>query len=84
MTNIRMKANDTLHISSVKADNIGPGEEFVVSTAIAEDLEARGLAKRLGKVADEAGEAKAEPEAPANKAIKAAPANKSSAKRKPR
>jgi hypothetical protein len=71
MTNIRMKAGDTIHISSVKADNIAPGEEFVVSTAVADDLEARGLASRVG----EAEEAKAEPE-PANKAVKAAPANK--------
>lgn len=76
MTNIRMKANDTLHISSVSADNIPPNGEFVVSGEIADDLEKRGLAKRLS-------EEKAEPAAPSNKAESAAPANKAvSAKRK--
>lgn len=63
MTNVKMKALDTLHISSVQADNLAPGEEFEVSSAIADDLEERGLAKRVGgKV-----EAKAEKAAPENK-----------------
>lgn len=60
MTNIKMKATDTLHISSVGPDNIAPGGEFEVSSAIADDLEARGLAKRVGA-------AKAEASAPENK-----------------
>lgn len=68
MTNVTMKANDTLHISSVKADNILPGEEFEVSTAVADDLEARGLAKR-GKKAEPAPANKMAPE-PDNKAEK--------------
>jgi hypothetical protein len=67
MTNVTMKATDTLHVSSVKADNIAPGEEFEVSGHVADDLEARGLAKRVGGK-------KAEPE-PANK-VAPAPENK--------
>jgi hypothetical protein len=62
-----MKATDTLHVSSVKADNIAPNEEFEVSTAVADDLEARGLATRVEEKAESS---------PANKAKKAAPANK--------
>jgi hypothetical protein len=67
MTTVTMKANDTLHVSSVKADNILPGEEFEVSADVADDIEARGLAKRVGGK-------KAEP-APDNK-MAAAPDNK--------
>jgi hypothetical protein len=65
MTNVTMKATDTLHISSVKSDNLLPGEQFEVSGAVADDLEARGLAKRVAVKA----EAKAEKAAPENKAI---------------
>lgn len=72
MTNTRMKAADTLHISSVKADNIAPGEEFEVSGAVADDLEARGLAKRVAVKAEPAPANKAEPAAPENKADKPA------------
>jgi hypothetical protein len=67
---VRMKANDTLHLSAVRADNLAPGEEFEVSGVFADDLESRGLATRLGAKAG----AKAE-EAPANKA-ETAPVNK--------
>lgn len=70
MTNIRMKALDQLHISSVKADTLIPGEEFEVTTARADELEAAGLAKRVGT--------KAEKAAPENK-MEAAPVNKASA-----
>lgn len=74
MTNVTMKAVDTLHISSVKADSLQPGEEFEVSGHIAEDLEKRGLAERVGEQAeqkaDEVSENKMEA-APANKAAKA-------------
>jgi hypothetical protein len=68
MTNVKMKATDQLHISAVKADSLQPGEEFEVSTALADDLIARGLPVERVK-------AKAEPVAPENK-MEAAPANK--------
>ena len=72
MTNVTMKATDTLHVSSVKADNILPGEEFEVSGHVADDLEARGLAKRVGgKKAEASPDNKAAP-APDNKADKPA------------
>lgn len=64
MTNVTMKAIDTLHVSSVSPHNLQPGEEFEVSKHIADDLEKRGLAK----VVDADG-GKAAP-APANKAEK--------------
>ena len=70
MTNVTMKAVDTLHLSEVRADSIQPGEQFDVSGATAEDLEKRGLASRVGGV-------KADP-APANKA-EAPPLNKATA-----
>lgn len=68
MTNVRMKALDQLHISSVQADTLAPGEEFEVSSSRADELEAAGLAERVGSK-------KADP-APANKARAAAPKNK--------
>ncbi len=68
MTNVTMKAIDTLHISSVGPENIAPGEEFDVSTGVADDLESRGLAKRVGA-------SKEAPAAPENK-MEAAPENK--------
>lgn len=68
---VRMKANDTLHVSSVGPHNLAPGEEFEVSSVFADDLESRGLAKRVGgksaAKADAAPANKAEP-APLNKA----------------
>jgi hypothetical protein len=70
MTNIRMKARDTLFISSWSSENIPPDGEFEVSTARADELEAAGLADRMPEKQE-----KAEKAAPANKARKA-PANK--------
>lgn len=67
MTRIKMKASDTLHVSSVGPDNLVEGDEFVVSEGEAKQLEAAGLAERIG-------EEKAE-KAPDNK-MEAAPANK--------
>lgn len=64
MTNVTMKATDTLHISSVSPHNLQPGDTFEVSKHIADDLEKRGLAS----VVDADG-SKAAP-APANKAEK--------------
>jgi hypothetical protein len=65
MTNVTMKATDTLHISSVGPENITPGQEFETTEGTAKELEARGLATRV----------KAEP-APENKADKPAPKGK--------
>jgi hypothetical protein len=71
MTNVKMKATDTLHVSSVGPDNIAPGGEFVVTEDTAKQLEDRGLAKRVGGAkAEPAPQNKAEP-APENKAAPA-------------
>lgn len=59
MTNVKMKALDTLNITSVKNDKIEPDEEFVVPSYVAENLEERGLAEALGD-AGEAAEDKPE------------------------
>lgn len=79
---MKLKALDQVHISSVKADSLQPGEEFEVSAATGKEL----LAKRPGtveQVADEDSgvpDEKAEP-APENKAVSAAPANKAAARK---
>jgi hypothetical protein len=71
MTNVRMRATDQLHVSTVKADSLLPGEEFEVSSGLAEDLEKRGLpVERIGEKAEPAPENKKAP-APTNKAAKA-------------
>lgn len=41
---MKLKANDTLHVSSVKADNLLTGEVFEVEDSIGEDLIKRKLA----------------------------------------
>ncbi|WP_420141758.1 hypothetical protein [Sphingomonas sp.] len=81
MTNVKMKALDTLHISSVSPDNMLKDTEFEVSGAIADELERAGLASRVIDAptppaepepkADEPPANKMEPE-PANKAEPAA------------
>lgn len=71
MTNVTMKAVDTLHISAVGPHSIQPGGEFEVSSHVADDLEKRGLATRA--------DAKAAP-APENK-MDNAPANKATARK---
>lgn len=68
MSNIRMKANDTLHISAVGPDSLQAGDEFEIDSGYAADLETRGLAKRVGGAKKE--------NAPANK-MEAPPLNKS-------
>jgi hypothetical protein len=60
---MKLKAKDTLHISSVKADNLVKGEEFEVSDAEGKQLIERGLAVKVSA-----------PRAAAKKA--AAPSNK--------
>ena len=68
MTNVKMKALDTLHVSSVSQHSMVAGTEFEVPTHIADDLEKRGLAEKAA-------------EAPANKMDKS-PANKSASANK--
>lgn len=73
---MRLKAKDTMHVSSVGAENLRRDEEFDVSDSEGKELIARGLATKVGGAAKKAA-------APANK-MKAAPTNKAitSAKRK--
>lgn len=78
---IRMKATDTLHMSAVRAGNIAPGEEFEVSSPTADDLEKRGLAKRVSAKAAAPVENKDEGDAPANRAM-APVSNKTTGRRK--
>lgn len=49
MTDVKMKAADTLFISAWSSENIQPGEDFSVSAAEADRLEAAGLAHRDGE-----------------------------------
>lgn len=44
---MKLKAKDQLHISSVRADSLRPGEEFEVSDPIGRDLVKRGLATKV-------------------------------------
>lgn len=44
---MKLKAKDTLHISSVKPDNILPGEEFEIDDAGGKSLIDRGLATEV-------------------------------------
>jgi len=69
MTNVCMKAIDTLHISSVSQHSIGANDEFEVPTHVADDLEKRGLATPVEAKQAPAPENKAEPQAE-NKAAK--------------
>lgn len=45
---MKLKANDTLFISSVKSENILPGEQFEVSDAEGQRLIERWLATKMG------------------------------------
>lgn len=67
MTKVTMKAVDSLHVSSATPNFAEAGRKFEVNEAEAKELEARGLATRVGG-------SKAAP-APENK-MDAAPANK--------
>lgn len=44
---MKLKANDTLHVSSVKADNILQGEQFEVADNVGKLLVDRGLATEI-------------------------------------
>lgn len=70
MTQVKMKALDTLHISALGPDNIAPGEHFEVSDEVAKSLEERCLATRVAKKAARAPANKAAP-VPANKSARA-------------
>ena len=69
---MKLKAIDTLHVSSVKAENIAPGEEFDV----ADDTGRQLLERKLATEVKGAKEEKSEPK-PSNK-MERAPINKSS------
>lgn len=69
---MKLKAKDTLHLSSVKAENIRPGEEFEVSDGEGKSLVDRGLATKVASPKPAAKKAAA----PSNKKA-AAPKNKS-------
>lgn len=62
---MKLKAIDTLHVSSVGPDNIVPGQEFEVSDDTGDQLVARGLASEVKSAV--VAENKAAP-APTNKA----------------
>lgn len=72
---MKLKANDTLLISSVKSDNILPGEQFEISDERGRDLVERGLATEVKSPA------KKKAPAPRNK-MAAAPANKAGGRRR--
>lgn len=44
---MKLKANDTVHISSVQADNLQPGDEFEINDADGQSLVERGLATEV-------------------------------------
>lgn len=67
---MKLKANDTLHVSSVKAENIKPGEEFEVSDDFGRQMVERGLATEVTKPQPKA-EAPIEPEAREPEPVKA-------------
>jgi hypothetical protein len=83
---MKLRAIDQVHISSVKADSLRPGEEFEVSDAVGKDLMKahpdKFSAVEEGEQAEAAAatDAKSEP-APSNKA-EDAPANKAANRRK--
>lgn len=85
---MKLKALDQIHISSVQADSLRPGQEFEVSDDLGEKM-LKSLPGRLEQVAESAAAAKAEQapqnkaeDPPENKAISAAPAKKATASRK--
>lgn len=64
---MKLRANDQLHISSVKAGNIAPGEEFTVSEPVGKDLIKRGLAMQVRVAKAAAKPANKKAQEPANK-----------------
>jgi hypothetical protein len=78
---MKLKALDQIHVSSVKADSLQPGEEFEVSAATGKELLAKHPSTFQQIEEPEVSPEKAEP-APENKAEPAAPANKATKKGK--
>lgn len=78
---MKLKAKDTLHVSSVKAENLLPGEEFETSDDQGRQLVERGVATEVKGSAksDAPPETKPEPIAPLSK-MTAPPSNKSKRK----
>jgi hypothetical protein len=72
---MKLKANDTLLISSVKSDNILPGEQFEISDERGRDLVERGLATEVKTPAKKKA-------ATSRNKMAAAAANKSGARRR--
>lgn len=76
---MKLTANDTLHVSSVKADNLAPGEEFEVSDDVGRQL------VELGRATEVKGKAKSEdppatkPEPAILSKMEAPPKNKATA-----
>lgn len=66
-----LKANDTLHVSSVSPDNIAPGQEFEVADDTGRQLVEKGLATEIKGKAELKPQNKMDP-APLNKAAIAA------------
>lgn len=83
MTRVKMKAVDTMHISSVGAENIEAGATFEVNETEAAQLEKRKLATRVGGAkAEKAALENKMAVAPENKTISAATAPAKPARRK--
>lgn len=76
---MKLKAVDTLHVSSVKADNIKPGEEFEVSDDLGRQMVERGLATAVSaeKPAPRAEPEPAKADVPPLNKMDAPPSNKS-------
>jgi hypothetical protein len=67
---MKLKANDTLHVSSVGPENIAPGEVFEVSDDVGKQLVERGLATEAkGAKAEKAAPENKKEDAPENKAV---------------
>lgn len=79
---MKLRALDQVHVSSVQADSLRPGQEFEVSDTLGAQL-LKSLPGRIERVteADDPPSEKAEQDHP-NKAIAAAPANKAKPKGK--
>lgn len=76
---MKIKATDQLHVSSVQADSLRPGQEFEVSDAVGKEL-LKAHPNSLVRLDADEPEEKAAP-APSNKA-EPAPANKAAPKPK--
>ena len=77
---MKLRALDQVHVSSVQADSLRPGQEFEVSDALGAQM-LKSLPGRLERVAEHQPSEKSEQDHP-NKAIAAAPANKAKPKGK--